>query len=485
MKENVNEKNPLLVTVPEEVGIPSSAIIKFIDKLESKGHCIHSFIMVRNGKIAAEGYWKPFSPDRKHRMYSISKSFVSVAIGLMEEEGLLSLDDRIVSFFPGKLPADGVHPYIEKMKIRDLLRMASAHEKTTYKIMKNDDWLKTFFTVKPSHLPGTVFSYDTSAAHTLGAIVEQLSGMTILDYMRSRFLDFIGFSEDAFFLKCPMGISQGGSGLVCTSRDIAKFALTCMHNGQFDGRQLIPEKYIKAATSRQIDSNVSNRYIECQQGYGYLFWRCRNNGFVCLGMGGQLAICLPDKDFILVTTADTQSNSDEYSIFFDALWDEIYPYLSEESISTDNTKYNELRKKLESLEIPVVKGAKSTTITTDVTNCEYGFSDNELGLSWVRFSFHGDRGVFEYINREGKYELNFGLGIHISQKFPEINYNCITSAAWTDDNSLLIYSYIIDDCLATLKINVIFTDDSITIYMSKFAEQFLENYSGCASGEML
>lgn len=485
MSGKVYEKNPLPVITPEEGGIPSSAILGFVEKLESKGLCMHSFLVIRNGKIAAEGYWKPFDVNRKHRMYSVSKSFVSVAIGLMEEEGLLSLDDRVVSFFPDKLPAEGVHPYIEKMKIRDLLRMASAHEKTTYKIMEIDDWLRTFFAVKPSHQPGAVFSYDTSASYTLAAIVERLSGMPILDYMRPRLLDPIGFSEDAYFLKCPMGISHGGSGLICTSRDLAKFALTCMNEGRFGGEQLIPAKYIKAATSRQIDNNAANTYIEGQQGYGYQFWRCRNNGFACLGMGNQVAICLPDKDFVLVTTADTQSDSGGHSTIFDALWDEIYPHISTEALPEDNAAYNELCEKIGSLAISVVEGSTSSPVSEKASGCKYRLPDNEMGLSWVRFSFRGDEGVFEYENREGKHKLAFGLGKHITQKFPENNYDCMTSAAWTDENSLLIYSYIIDDYFATLKINVVFVENTVTIYMRKFAEQFLENYSGCASGEIL
>lgn len=478
----MNEKKPLLTAIPEEVGIPSSAVHRFINRLENKQICMHSFMLIRNGKIAAEGYWSPFNKERKHRMYSISKSFVSVAIGFMEDEGLLSLEDKVISFFPDKLPEEGVHPYIEKMKIRDLLRMATAHEKTTYKQMDIDDWVKTFFIVPPSHLPGHIFSYDTSATFTLTAIVERLSGMSILDYLRPRLLDPIGFSEDAYYIKSPLGTSQGGSGLICTSRDLAKFALTCVQAGKYEGRQLIPARYIKAATSRQIDTRVSTASIEDQQGYGYQFWLTRNNGFACLGMGGQMAVCLPEKDFILITTADTQSNPNSQNIMFDALWDEIYPFISDDPLPLNTDEYNQLCDKISSLNIQSVEGAKASSSAQKFSGNTYKLSENDMGILNVRFDFNGEEGLFEYENKEGRHKLSFGLGKHIMQKFPVNNYECISSAAWVDENSLVLYTYIIDDYFATLKINVTFDEDTVTILMRKSAELFLNEYSGFASG---
>lgn len=483
MKEINKEKKQLLTATPEALGIPSSAIHSFINKIESKGVCLHSFMVLRNGKIGAEGYWKPFDVNKKHRMYSISKSFVSVAIGFMEAEGLLSLDDNVISFFPEKLPSEGVHPYIEKMKIRDLLRMATAHAKTTYKVMAIDDWVKTFFIVPPSHIPGKVFSYDTSATYTLTAIVEKLSGMSILDYLRPKLLDPIGFSEDAYFIKSPEGISHGGSGLMCTSHDLAKFALTCMQEGRFDGKQLIPAEYIKAATSKQIDTAVSRGSIEEQQGYGYQFWICRNNGFACFGMGGQYAICLPDKDFLLITTADTQSNPEGNEVIFDALWDYIYPQLSNNPLPEDKDAYCKLCEKTQNLSIPFVKGSLSSPTAQAVNGYLYNFSDNRMGLVNGSFTFNSEGGTFKYENKEGRHELHFGFGRHAAQKFPGYNYDCISSAAWVDERTLVICCYIIDDYLATLKINLSFVGNTVTVSMNKAAELFLEEYSGFASGE--
>ena len=204
---------------PESVGIPSGAILDFLNRIDAERINMHGFLLLRHDRIAAEGYWTPWTADHKHRMYSISKSFVSLAVGMMIEDGKLSLDDHVIDHFPDKLP-DDVHPWLAAQTVRDLLTMSTAHTRTTY--TRNDpDWVWTFFNNPPSHPPGSIFSYDTSATVVLNAIVERLAGKPFLDYMRPRFLDRIGFSPDAFCIRTPEGISWGGSGVICTLREVA------------------------------------------------------------------------------------------------------------------------------------------------------------------------------------------------------------------------------------------------------------------------
>lgn len=479
----MNEKNPLPTATPEELGIPSSCITKFIEKLESKKMCMHSLIIIRHGKIAAEGYWKPFSAEKKHRMYSITKSLVSIAIGLMEDEGLLNLDDTVISFFEDKIPADGVDEYIAHTTVRDLLRMTTANDTATYETLKIDDWLKTFFTVNGAHMPGTKFSYDKSGSFVLGAIVERLSGMYLIDYLRSRILEPIGFSESAYCIKSPMGISNGSSGLVCTTRDVAKFALLCMNEGKYDDKQLIPIDYIRQATSKQTDTN-NEEFADDREGYGYQFWRCSHNGFACKGKGSQFVICLPDKDFILITTADTRPNPDSEKFVFNALWDEIYYNLADEPLNSDLESRNKLYDKLSNLIIQPISGETTSEIIPDIQSHIYRLSSNPMDIINARFDFEKDKGVIEYEKKDKKYKLFFGIGKNISSKFPEYGYDCISSAAWTSPNTLSINCYIIDDNFGTLFITVKFDKNTIDVDMRKYAESSLEDYEGSAKGEM-
>lgn len=196
---------------PERLGIPSLSILRFMDKLHREQICMHGFLLLRQGQIAAEGYWAPFLETSMHRMYSVSKSIVSLAIGLLIDEGKLNLHDRVVAFFKDKLP-DPIHPYLAQATVRDLLMMASPHIRTTY-TRHDTDWAATFLNSKPTHIPGTLFSYDTSATVTLYTIVERISGLPFLSYMRERLLDPIGFSQDAWCVQTPEGTSWGGSGV--------------------------------------------------------------------------------------------------------------------------------------------------------------------------------------------------------------------------------------------------------------------------------
>ncbi|MCB0185340.1 MAG: serine hydrolase, partial [Caldilineaceae bacterium] len=184
---------------PESLGIPSQAVLNFLERIDAERINMHGFLLVRRNRIAAEGYWAPWSAEHRHRMYSVSKSFVALAVGLMIDEGRLSLDDQVAGFFPDKVP-EPLHPWLAASTVRDLLTMATAHSTTSY-TRTDPDWVWTFFNRQPSHPPGTIFSYDTATTVVLTAIVEKLAGMPFLDYMRPRFLDRIGFSADAWCVR--------------------------------------------------------------------------------------------------------------------------------------------------------------------------------------------------------------------------------------------------------------------------------------------
>lgn len=322
--------NTILTTdFPEAAGLSASCITNTLREIDQKGICMHSFLIWKDEKLCAEGYYAPIKRDDLHRMFSVTKSFVSIAIGLLQEEGRLLLDDSIVTFFPEYVPDPSrVHPWLAATTIRDMLSMRSCHASTTYdKFSSKADWVKSFFTVLPTHKPGTVFHYDTSSTHTLCALVEKLSGMTMLDYLRKKVLDEIGFSKEAYCLKDGFGISMGGSGLMATSRDLMLFALLILKQGNLNGKQYIPADYIKEATSFQAATCVTGPVPSESMGYGLQFWIGEHDAIVCYGMGGQLAILLPKYNTAIVTTADTQGYQGGNQVIYDAIWRHILPEL--------------------------------------------------------------------------------------------------------------------------------------------------------------
>lgn len=451
---------------------------------------MHGFLLVRRNQIAAEGYWAPWSADRKHRIYSISKSFVSLAVGLMIDEGRLTLDDHVADYFPDKVP-ERLHPWLAASTVRDLLMMATAHSSTSY-TRYDPDWVWTFFNRKPSHPSGTIFSYDTAATVVLTAIVEGLADMPFLDYMRPRFLDRIDFSADAWCIRTPEGGSWGGSGVICTLRDMAKVALTCMNGGTWGEEQVLPEDYVRAATSKQIDNAIRGHH-----GYGYQIWCEKENGFSFRGMGSQFAICFPEKDFLFACIADTQG-APAGSAIPTVMWEELYPHVADAPLPEDPSLNAELSDMIEQLTVLPLSGHTSAHQAAQVDGAWYELDENPMGISRTRLSFQGNQGTWEYTNAQGDNMLHFGIGSMVSGKFPQrnyfgeqigvvsgIEYDCMASGAWVDKQTFNLEVYITDNYLGGLRISFAFQEEEIGLYMTKQAEWFLDEYDGFAGGMRL
>jgi CubicO group peptidase (beta-lactamase class C family) len=479
------------VSSPESLGIPSSAIISFIERIDREQTCMHGFLLLRKGKIAAEAYWAPYTENSMHRMYSVSKSFVALAVGLMVDEGKISLDDQVVKFFKDKAPED-IHPYLSQTTIRDLLMMATPHSENSY-TRYDKDWAATFFSKTPSHPPGTIFSYDTAATVILNTIVERISGVPFLEYMRDKLLDPIGFSRDAWCIKTPEGTSWGGSGVICRLRDMAKLAYVCMNKGRWEDKQLISEEYIRAATSKQIDNSIQGSH-----GYGYQIWMNEDSGFAFRGMGSQFAFCFPDKDFLFACIADTQGAGPTGTGIEDCFREEILRKISNVALPDDPDTNELLKNRMKDLKVLPQRGKMTSSFEAKVNGKWYSMNENPMGITRMRLIFKGDEGIWEYKNASGDHQIRFGIGKKVRGPFPETHYfgerigtasgecyDCLASAAWVEEHKLNMLIYITDIYLGTLKITLSFRGDQISIFMTKVAEWFLDEYQGFAGGVVI
>lgn len=468
--------------LPEIAGIPSVAILKFIDQLERRKVNIHSFMMLKNEKVIAEGYWKPFHKDFEHRMFSVGKSLTALAIGLLEEQGTLHLEDKICQYFEDKLPTSGVHPWIAEITIKDMLCMATAHQSTTYKRYDGNDWVASFFAVAPTHQPGTIFSYDTSSTHVLAALVERLTGKSLLEYLRVCFLNEIGFSKNAKWLKDPMNVTQGGSGLICTMRDVAKVAYVCTNGGMYKGKQLIPASFLKEATKKQIDTSMLGTLDE-RQGYGYQIWQSRYGGFCFFGLGGQLALCFPEYDFILVTAANTQGNTEANTPIYDAFYEQIFPYLKNtEQVSYDSHIHQQLERRLATLEVKPLQSMEHPYDT--IMSQSYLFKELTMPMSRCTITCNKRQGVLEWTQNNKLFRFQFGIEHFIMQTFPCTKYQCMSSGAWVSHNTLRIQIELIGEVFATLEISLCFRENQLTLFIKSNGEAFLKEFEGFATGTL-
>ena len=483
---------------PEEVGVRPEWVEEYVQEMNRRRKMCHSVLMMRHGKVFAEGYWKPFGPRQLHRMYSVSKSFVSAAVGLLADQGRISLDDRIVTYFPDLLP-EQVNPYLERTTIRDMLRMATPYPNGATYRGSDQNWIETFFQAphgQADHPAGTRFLYDTSCSYTLNVLVERLTGMPFLEYLKDNMLRELGFSEEAWCVQAPEGYSWGGSGVECTTRDLARFALVFLNGGALGGKRYLSREYVRQATSKQID-NLGPEGADKMHGngYGYQIWMTCGGSFSFCGMGGQLAICVPQKDFLLVCTSDMQGDPDEYTCVFDVLWDTVLNRLDSETAPLDDRALCRMNQTLSSLSCSLPEGSPHSPLQRELDGACYRLEENPMGIRRVSFRFGEEEGEVRYHTCRGEKVFPFGMGRYLHSPFPETHYSgrtinrpkgagyrSMTAAVWQHPQQLLVRTYVIDDYFGNMAAVFAFQGKELTLSMTKTAEWFLEEYCGQAKG---
>lgn len=482
---------------PEKAGISSRAVTKFIKTLEHYQLNVHSIIMSRGNKIFSETYFAPFNKDFKHRMYSVSKSFVSVAIGLMIEDGKLSLDDKLIDFFP-EYKNDKENDLLREMKIRDSLKMCTCKTAgTNWFTSGTQDRTEVYFRESADKIPGTIWRYDSPGSYMLGVIVEKLSGKPFLEVLKDRFLRDCGFCEDSYCLKAPGGHSWGDSAVMCTSRDLLTFARFVANKGTWEGKRYMNKEYLEEACSYLAANDVRgyNRY-DCH-GYGYQIWKAPRDGFAFLGMGDQIAIYDPKTDFLFVINSDNQGSPISQYVLYHALYEGIVEKLAPEALPEDKEAYKELCDIEGSRVLNFARGETENEFAKEIDGVTYQLADNRMGIKEFTFKFNGkDEGVLCYTNAQGYKELGFGLGKNVFGKFPEEGYSdligtvgvpghkydCAASAEWIESKKLRIKVQIIDKYFGTLNMAFSFKDSRVCVEMEKCAEAFLNEYFGLATG---
>jgi len=279
-------------------------------------------MVLRHGHVVLEAEWTPYRLTDRHLLYSVSKSFTSTAIGLAVDAGLLSIDDKVVSFFgPEDLP-ETVSDHLAAMTVRHLLTMSTGHDEDTVQRMSRDGrMVRTFLGLEVEHEPGAPFVYNSGATYLLSAILQRVSGETLLDYLQSRLFEPLGITE-ATWGSSQEGITFGGWGLSLSTESMAKFGQLVLQRGVWEGRQLVPAEWFEAATSRQV-ANDSEINPDWHQGYGFQFWRGRHNTYRADGAFGQFILGIPDHDAVLIiTSADANMQAT-----LDVVWEHLLPAL--------------------------------------------------------------------------------------------------------------------------------------------------------------
>ncbi len=484
---------------PESVGISSKNVRAYLDYLERRGLVMHSVLIAKGDNLLCEAYWKPFDAEFCHRMYSETKSYVAIAIGLLEEDGLLSLSAPVASYFPEKIDRE-LPPYLAELTVRDMLMMRTTGPAGSWFASQEPDRTRFYFSMaRGTRKPCSLWEYDSAASQVLAALVEKLSGKSLFDFLYERIFRHLGTFGTAEILKTRNGDSWGDSALVCTPRDMLSFARFLMKGGVWDGKRLMNEDYIKTATSRLSDNNTIGFGGATKHGYGYQIWRFEQ-GFGFNGMGGQFTICVPEVDLCFVCTADNQGYPLAGDLVINGFFDYIVRPALSEALPEDPEAHRALLAFSDTLTLATALGEPTSPFLRELNGRTYLVDENRTGITKFSFRFKEDgTGELHYTNAQGDKVLPFGLGKNVFTKFPQYGYSdgyggtktengflyrCASSAAFGEEQVLNLRVQIIDRYFGNLTATFAFRDGAVTVRMVKNAEDFLDEYYGILTGRL-
>ena len=398
-------------TAPEVQGVESAGVQAFVEAFEQEVDAPHGVVILRHGHLIAEGWWAPYQPNAPHILYSLSKSFTSTAIGMLADEGKLDIDDPVVSFFPDKLP-ENPSDNLKAMRIRDLLSMTAGHHQDTLSRVTqsgSDDWVGAFLSLDVEHRPGTHFRYNTGATYMCSAIVQKLTGQTVLEYLTPRLFEPLGI-EGATWESCPRGINTGGWGLSIGTRDIAKFGQMLLQHGQWNGKQLISANWVKLATAAQTP-NGDNPESDWNQGYGFQFWRSRHNGYRGDGAFGQFCLVLPDQDVVIAINGGYGNMQQVLNL----VWKHLLPAIHDQGLPANSGAAAALAQKMKQLAHAPVAGEATSPLAAKLNGKTFTFDENKLDLLSVTFNFDGDTPSANFLTKHDKQRYQFAHDRWISQ----------------------------------------------------------------------
>jgi CubicO group peptidase (beta-lactamase class C family) len=456
-----SDKLSLKPITPESQGISSSAILDFIEAVESERKDeMHGLVILRHGKKISEGYWAPYNPESRHMLFSLSKSFTSSAIGIAQDEGLISINDKVLSFFPDEAP-DSISNNLNAMRIRDLLRMNTGHDKdVTWRLRSEDkSWVEAFLSLPVEHKPSTHFVYNSAATFMLSAIIQKVTGETLVEYLTPRLFEPLEINDPRWESN-PEGINMGGWGLNVRTRDIANFGQLYLQKGNWQGDQLISEDWVEEATSFQT-ANGSNPDSDWDQGYGYQFWRCRHNLYRGDGAFGQYCIVMPEQDAVVAINSGTT----DMQAIMNLVWEYLLPAFQDKPLPENEEDYQALKNKLSGLSLSFIEGKESSPMAEKVSNRSYVLEPNMFDIKSFLFEFSDKGNNITFISEEEslKIPVGFGSAKKGTMLIPQYGKQPVASTgAWITNSTFEVRMYYYETPFF-LTLDFIFADDVVTM----------------------
>ncbi len=451
-------------STPEEQGIDSAMILAMLQEIRQNALHVHSFLVIRHGYLVTEVYFPPYSQELKHPLYSITKSVTSAMTGVAIKDGHIEgVQQHVLDFFP-EIAEETKDERLKELTIEHLLTMSGGFNADTLPDLSNPnancdavqyilthsnlrcepdanfDTAKYILTHrKIQHQPGEAFFYDSGMPHVLSAILQETSGMTLEGYTKKNLFDPLGI-KDFRWQSDPQGITMGHSGLSLRPREMAKLGYLYLHNGQWNGRQIIPAEWIQVSMTKHMETKGVMNTGE-DDGYGYYWWMDSLDGYFADGFGGQYLFVMPRLDMIVVFTGGF--SDPDFPTPHRLLKTYLLPAAQPtEALAANPQAFDQLKAEITDIQNPEKAVAALPEIARQISGREIRITGAAAAgwLEKIRFTFPGgDMYMLELVGPENTLLLTGGLNnlFQLNMLGPERKTIFPLRGYWQDDHTFI------------------------------------------------
>jgi CubicO group peptidase (beta-lactamase class C family) len=443
--------NLIFSGTPESQGISSQLIIDFMDYVNELKMEMHSFQIIRNNCLVASAVAKPMALDRQHRIYSSAKAIMAIGVLLAIQEGLVTLDEKIIDIFSNYLP-DTLDEKMKKVTVYNLLTMNSGHsDDVCMPMFESNNYIKTFLSIAPDFEPGTHFTYNNGIPHLLAAIIKEKTGQDINTYMKPRFLDPLGIE---MYCRDNKQGEYEPSNVSITQEALTKIGFFFLNKGNWNGKQLLRQDLCEDVGRYHVPTAASAPDEARRFGYGYQIWRTSFGGYFLAGGRNNHSLVLPEVNMVFSCMAN---NMDQSKDIVKAFGDKVYPFLYKYPISENPKKFEELTKRIKNWNL-APKGSDRSTTLNQISGKTYQFEKNPFGNETISFIFDDKKNALDLkVVRNGiQNTISCGFGgewpetkeyilidvdkTHGNFIHKEDDTITMASGAWADKNTFVFYA---------------------------------------------
>lgn len=390
---------------PQEMGVDPDGLCKLYEYLADPARGIHSFMVTRHARVVSQAYWAPYAPQKPHTLFSGSKSFTGLAVGFAVQDGLLSVEDTVVSFFPERLVGKPCENML-KMKVKHLLTMSPGFAKDPHDFpwprpddilatgphcchqgreLPRIDWIQNFFNHYVAYEPGKDFVYCTHGSYMLSVIVQRAVGKTVSEYLNEKLFLPLGIGTPYWEIS-PDGYNVGGWGLSLTTEQYAAVGQFLLNRGRWNGKQLLGEQWVQQATT--VHMTMAHLDEPHMAGYGYQLWIDeRENCFCFRGAFGQVCAVIPGKDMTITFTGGTDNA--QRRVMWEKIWELVVNRVADSPIAVDEKAQAKLQKLERTMGISMAEGTPSweNKGAAAVSGKRYLLGENRLNFTSFSVKF--------------------------------------------------------------------------------------------------